>query len=77
MPLGSLRCGLFVEYYYAEDAPDIHAIVEFSLVQFGGFSVAACRSGFDLNLSPTATLGVSYSGQLAHNLTEGRFTWLF
>ena len=37
--------------------------------------------GLDLNLSPTATLGVSYSGQLASdvqdNAVKGRFTWLF
>ena len=39
------------------------------------------EAGLDLNLSPTATLGVSYSGQLATDLTDsavkGRFTWLF
>jgi outer membrane autotransporter protein len=39
------------------------------------------EAGLDLNLSPTATLGVSYSGQLASDLTDsavkGRFTWLF
>jgi outer membrane autotransporter protein len=42
---------------------------------------ALIDAGLDLNLSPTASLGVSYSGQLAHNLTDnavrGRFTWLF
>jgi uncharacterized protein with beta-barrel porin domain len=39
------------------------------------------EAGFDLNLSHTATLGVSYSGQIASDLTDnavkGRFTWLF
>ena len=39
------------------------------------------KAGLDLNLSPTAVLGVSYSGQLASELTDnavkGRFTWLF
>ncbi|HEV7463417.1 MAG TPA: autotransporter domain-containing protein, partial [Methyloceanibacter sp.] len=39
------------------------------------------EAGFDLNLSPAATLGVSYSGQFASDLTDnavkGRFTWLF
>jgi outer membrane autotransporter protein len=39
------------------------------------------EAGLDLNLSPTATLGVSYSGQiasdLADNAVKGRFTWLF
>jgi uncharacterized protein with beta-barrel porin domain len=42
---------------------------------------ALVEARLDLNLSPTATLGVSYSGQLANNLTDnavkGRFTWLF
>jgi len=42
---------------------------------------ALVEAGLDLNLSPTATLGVAYSGQLANNLTDnavkGRFTWLF
>jgi len=55
-----------------------------------GFDVTGVRladnsllveAGLDLNLSPTATLGVSYSGQLASELTDsavkGRFTWLF
>jgi outer membrane autotransporter protein len=28
------------------------------------------EAGLDLNLSPTATLGVSYSGQIASDLTE-------
>ena len=27
-------------------------------------------AGLDLNLSPTASLGVSYSGQIAHDLTD-------
>ena len=39
------------------------------------------EAGLDLNLSPTATLGVSYSGQLASDLQDnaikGRFTWPF
>jgi outer membrane autotransporter protein len=39
------------------------------------------EAGLDLNLSPTATLGVSYSGQIASDLIDnavkGRFTWLF
>jgi len=39
------------------------------------------EAGLDLNLSPTATIGVSYSGQFASELTDnavkGRFTWLF
>ncbi len=39
------------------------------------------EAGLGLNLSPTATLGVSYSGQLASDLIDnavkGRFTWLF
>ena len=39
------------------------------------------EAGLDLNLSPTATLGVSYSGQFASDLTDnavkGRFTWIF
>ena len=42
---------------------------------------ALIEAGLDLNLSPTATLGVSYSGQLASDLVDnavkGRFTWLF
>jgi len=42
---------------------------------------ALVEAGLDLNLGPTATLGVAYSGQLANNLTDnavkGRFTWLF
>ena len=39
------------------------------------------RSRTRFNLSPTATLGVSYSGQFASDLTDnavkGRFTWVF
>jgi outer membrane autotransporter protein len=39
------------------------------------------EAGLDLNLSPTATLGVSYSGQFANDLQDnavkGRFTWRF
>jgi uncharacterized protein with beta-barrel porin domain len=39
------------------------------------------EAGLDLNLSSTATLGVSYSGQFASDLTDnavkGRFTWIF
>ena len=39
------------------------------------------EAGLDLNLSPTATLGVSYSGLLASDLQDnavkGRLTWLF
>ena len=42
---------------------------------------ALIEAGFDLNLSPTATLGASYSGQfgdgVADNAVKGRFTWLF
>ena len=42
---------------------------------------ALIEAGLDLNLSPTATLGVSYSGQFASdvedNAVKGRFTWLF
>ena len=42
---------------------------------------ALIDAGLDLNLGPATTLGVSYSGQLAHNLTDnavkGRFTWVF
>jgi hypothetical protein len=41
---------------------------------------ALIDTGLDLNLSPTATLSVSYSGQLARNLTDnavkGRFAWV-
>jgi uncharacterized protein with beta-barrel porin domain len=39
------------------------------------------EAGLDLNLGPNATLGVSYTGQLAQNLqdnaVQGRLTWLF
>ena len=39
------------------------------------------EAGLDLALSPTATLGVSYTGQFAADVTDngvkGRFTWLF
>ncbi len=42
---------------------------------------ALIEAGLDLNLTPTMTLGVSYSGQLAEDLVDnavkGRFTWLF
>jgi uncharacterized protein with beta-barrel porin domain len=42
---------------------------------------ALIEAGLDLNLSPTATLGVSYSGQLASDLTDNavkaRFTGMF
>ena len=42
---------------------------------------ALIDAGIDFNLSPTATLGVSYSGQLASDLQDnavkGRFTRLF
>jgi outer membrane autotransporter protein len=42
---------------------------------------ALVEAGLDLNLNPTATLGVSYSGQFASdvedNAVKGRFTWLF
>jgi outer membrane autotransporter protein len=42
---------------------------------------ALIDAGIDLNLSPTATVGVSYSSQLASDLQDnavkGRFTWLF
>jgi uncharacterized protein with beta-barrel porin domain len=38
-------------------------------------------AALDLNLSPTATLGMSYSGQFGDgvedNAVKGRFTWLF
>lgn len=39
------------------------------------------EAGLDLALSPTATLGVSYTGQFAGSVSDnglkGRFTWLF
>ncbi|MCJ7787907.1 MAG: hypothetical protein MUP20_04240 [Methyloceanibacter sp.] len=39
------------------------------------------EAGLDFNLSPKATLGVSYSGQFASDVTDngvkGRLTWLF
>jgi len=39
------------------------------------------EAGLDFNLGPNATLGVSYSGQLASDLQDnavkGRLTWLF
>jgi outer membrane autotransporter protein len=42
---------------------------------------ALLEAGLDLNLTPTMTLGASYSGQLASDLVDnavkGRFTWLF
>jgi outer membrane autotransporter protein len=42
---------------------------------------ALIDAGLDLNLGPAMMLGVSYSGQLANELTDnpvkGRFTWLF
>ena len=42
---------------------------------------ALIEAGLDLNLSPSATLGASYSGQFVDrvqdNAVKGRFTWLF
>jgi len=42
---------------------------------------ALIDAGAELNLGPAMTLDVSYSGQIAHNLTDnavkGRFTWVF
>ena len=42
---------------------------------------ALIETGLDLQLSPTATLGASYSGQFGESVTDnavkGRFTWLF
>jgi uncharacterized protein with beta-barrel porin domain len=42
---------------------------------------ALIEAGLDINLSPTATLGASYSGQfgdgVGDNAVKGRFTWLF
>jgi outer membrane autotransporter protein len=42
---------------------------------------ALIDAGFDLNLRPSITLGVSYAGQFANELQDnavnGRFTWLF
>lgn len=42
---------------------------------------ALIEAGLDLDLSPTATLGISYSGQFGggveDNAVKGRFTWLF
>jgi uncharacterized protein with beta-barrel porin domain len=39
------------------------------------------EAGLDLSLSPTAKLGVSYTGQFADDVTDncikGRLTWLF
>jgi outer membrane autotransporter protein len=39
------------------------------------------EAGLEFNLGPAATLGVSYSGQLADdvedNAVKGRLTWLF
>ena len=39
------------------------------------------EAGLDFNISATATLGVSYSGQYADDVTDnalkGRLTWLF
>jgi outer membrane autotransporter protein len=39
------------------------------------------EAGVDFNLGPNATLGVSYSGQLASDLQDnavkGHLTWLF
>ena len=39
------------------------------------------EAGLDFALSPNATLGVSYSGQIADEVTDnavkGRLTWLF
>jgi subtilase-type serine protease len=46
-------------------------------------SEEACliEAGLDFALSPSSTLGVSYSGQIASdvsdNAVEGRFSWLF
>jgi len=42
---------------------------------------ALIEAGLDLNLSPTATIGASYSSQFGDgvedNAVKGRFTWLF
>jgi outer membrane autotransporter protein len=42
---------------------------------------ALIDAGFDLNVGPSITPGVSYAGQLANELQDnavnGRFTWLF
>ncbi len=67
--------------------PDAALVVASSGVGFTVFGVPLAKNsllveaGLDLNLSPTATLGVSYSGQLASevedNAVKGRFTWLF
>ena len=39
------------------------------------------EAGLDFNLGPNATLGISYSGQLASDLqdntVQSRLTWLF
>jgi len=39
------------------------------------------EAGLDFNISAAATLGVSYSGQFASDVTDnavkGRLTWLF
>ena len=42
---------------------------------------ALLDAGLDIALGPTATAGVSYSGQFGEGVTDnavkGRFTWLF
>jgi outer membrane autotransporter protein len=42
---------------------------------------ALIEAGLDFNLSPTATLGVSYAGQFGDdvedNAVQGRFAWRF
>jgi outer membrane autotransporter protein len=72
---------------FGEVTPDAALAFASSGVGFVTFGVPLAENsllveaGLDLNLSPTATLGVSYSGQLAEDLQDnavkGRFTWLF
>jgi uncharacterized protein with beta-barrel porin domain len=44
-------------------------------------SAQAVDTGLDFVLGPRTTAGVSYSGQIAHNVhdnaVKGRLTWLF
>ena len=75
------------QHAFDDVTPDAALVFSSTGIGFTVFGVplaedtALIEAGLDLNLSPTATLGASYSGQFGDgvedNAVKGRFTWLF
>ena len=73
------------QHAFDDVTPDASLAFASTGIGFAGVPLARnsllVEAGLDLSLSPTATVGVSYSGQFASelqdNAVKGRFTWLF